>query len=132
MHVARRGAGASASLLTGGRHRPSALSLLPVRTSSSRTIPRLSVDAHADARADCLCLARYAVPAHAAQDFEDCFKAVMPEMFAAQPDLLMQLVTMLNPRVLQVGGPALRHLAATHPTCRARLTQHDEQLASRG
>jgi hypothetical protein len=47
---------------------------------------------------------RYSVPAHAADAFEGCFKKVMPDLFAAQPDLLMQLVTMLNPRVLQAHG----------------------------
>jgi len=47
----------------------------------------------------------YAVPARGAEAFEAAFKAVMPELFAAQPDLLLQLVTMLNPRTLQVPPP---------------------------
>ena len=46
----------------------------------------------------------YAVPARGAEGFEACFKSVMPELFAAQPDLLLQLVTMLNPRTLQAHG----------------------------
>ena len=50
------------------------------------------------------CIRRYGVPAHGAEAFEECFRQVMPELFAAQPDLLLQLVTMLNPRVLQAHG----------------------------
>eukprot|EP00854_Cymbomonas_tetramitiformis_P007771 gene7771-9237_t len=51
----------------------------------------------------------YCVPADAAEAFENVFKEVMPDLFAAQPDLLMQLVTMLTPRVLlEHGVPVYR------------------------
>ena len=39
--------------------------------------------------------------------FEECFKQAMPDLFAAQPDLLLQLVTMLSPLLLINDGMAL-------------------------
>jgi len=39
--------------------------------------------------------------------FEECFKQAMPDLFAAQPDLLLQLVTMLSPSLLINDGMAL-------------------------
>jgi JmjC domain, hydroxylase len=44
---------------------------------------------------------RYGVPAAAASDFEEAFKATKPELFVHQPDVLFHLVTMLSPRILQ-------------------------------
>eukprot|EP00232_Nephroselmis_pyriformis_P027122 CAMPEP_0182870104 /NCGR_PEP_ID=MMETSP0034_2-20130328/10324_1 /TAXON_ID=156128 /ORGANISM="Nephroselmis pyriformis, Strain CCMP717" /LENGTH=612 /DNA_ID=CAMNT_0025002593 /DNA_START=99 /DNA_END=1934 /DNA_ORIENTATION=+ len=46
----------------------------------------------------------YSVPSHAADLFEEAFRAVMPEQFAVHPDLLLQLVTMLSPRLLRKHG----------------------------
>jgi histone demethylase JARID1 len=63
----------------------------------------------------------YAVPARGAEAFEAAFKAVMPELFAAQPDLLLQLVTMLNPRTLQVPAASISfHSGTTPPGTHAR------------
>ncbi len=44
----------------------------------------------------------YGVPAHASDALEEACKDAMPHLFAAAPDLLYQLVTMLSPRQLQV------------------------------
>ena len=46
----------------------------------------------------------YGVPGSAADAFEECFKQAMPDLFAAQPDLLLQLVTMLSPSLLVNDG----------------------------
>ena len=46
----------------------------------------------------------YGVPGAAADAFEECFKQAMPDLFAAQPDLLLQLVTMLSPSLLVSEG----------------------------
>jgi len=48
----------------------------------------------------------YGVPGRAAEAFEECFKQAMPDLFAAQPDLLLQLVTMLSPSLLINDGGA--------------------------
>eukprot|EP00249_Psilotum_nudum_P018459 c26816_g1_i1 orf=766-3156(-) len=42
----------------------------------------------------------YAVPCSAVGMFEEIMRKTFPDMFEAQPDLLFQLVTMLNPKVL--------------------------------
>ncbi|KAJ2422101.1 hypothetical protein GGF47_003730, partial [Coemansia sp. RSA 2524] len=42
----------------------------------------------------------YGVPGRHADKFEDAMRAAMPELFAEQPDLLFQLVTMMSPDVL--------------------------------
>ncbi|KAJ2129465.1 hypothetical protein IW136_005832, partial [Coemansia sp. RSA 678] len=42
----------------------------------------------------------YGVPGRHADKFEDTMRAAMPELFAEQPDLLFQLVTMMSPDVL--------------------------------
>ena len=47
---------------------------------------------------------RYAVPAAAAALFESAFRRALPAQVKAQPDLLLQLVTLLSPRVLQAFG----------------------------
>lgn len=57
----------------------------------------------------------YAVPSPSAAGFEQTFRSTLPDQFAAQPDLLFHLVTMLSPRKLQeanvpcysVRGPAV-------------------------
>ena len=46
----------------------------------------------------------YGVPGASADAFEECFKQAMPDLFAAQPDLLLQLVTMLSPSLLVSEG----------------------------
>ena len=44
----------------------------------------------------------YGVPAHASEALEEACKDALPHLFAAAPDLLYQLVTMVSPRQLQV------------------------------
>ncbi|KAG4987495.1 hypothetical protein JHK85_030478 [Glycine max] len=46
----------------------------------------------------------YSVPGSQATAFEKVMKSSLPDLFDAQPDLLFQLVTMLNPSVLQENG----------------------------
>eukprot|EP00271_Cylindrocystis_brebissonii_P017526 TRINITY_DN4596_c1_g1_i1.p1 TRINITY_DN4596_c1_g1~~TRINITY_DN4596_c1_g1_i1.p1 ORF type:complete len:2735 (-),score=484.18 TRINITY_DN4596_c1_g1_i1:871-9075(-) len=46
----------------------------------------------------------YGVPGIAAELFEGVMKQAFPDLFEAQPDLLFQLVTMLNPTVLKEAG----------------------------
>lgn len=58
----------------------------------------------------CLCFGRgepktwYGVPSHAAEQLEDVMKELAPELFESQPDLLHQLVTIMNPNVLMEHG----------------------------
>ncbi|XP_048156236.1 lysine-specific demethylase 5A isoform X3 [Corvus hawaiiensis] len=46
----------------------------------------------------------YGVPSHAAEQLEDVMKELAPELFESQPDLLHQLVTIMNPNVLMEHG----------------------------
>ncbi|XP_020978798.1 lysine-specific demethylase 5B isoform X1 [Arachis ipaensis] len=46
----------------------------------------------------------YSVPGNQASAFEKVMRSSLPDLFDAQPDLLFQLVTMLNPSVLQENG----------------------------
>ncbi|XP_036433283.1 lysine-specific demethylase 5A isoform X1 [Colossoma macropomum] len=46
----------------------------------------------------------YGVPAHAAEQLEAVMKKLAPELFDSQPDLLHQLVTIMNPNVLMEHG----------------------------
>lgn len=46
----------------------------------------------------------YSVPGGEARDFEKVMRKTLPDLFETQPDLLFQLVTMLNPSVLQENG----------------------------
>ncbi|KAA8522400.1 hypothetical protein F0562_013239 [Nyssa sinensis] len=46
----------------------------------------------------------YSVPGSEARAFEKVMRKSLPDLFDAQPDLLFQLVTMLNPSVLQENG----------------------------
>ncbi|CAJ2650651.1 unnamed protein product [Trifolium pratense] len=46
----------------------------------------------------------YSVPGSQARAFEKVMRSSLPDLFDAQPDLLFQLVTMLNPSVLQENG----------------------------
>ncbi|XVF13135.1 hypothetical protein REPUB_Repub08aG0182000 [Reevesia pubescens] len=46
----------------------------------------------------------YSVPGNKASAFEKVMRDCLPDLFDAQPDLLFQLVTMLNPSVLRENG----------------------------
>jgi [histone H3]-trimethyl-L-lysine4 demethylase len=46
----------------------------------------------------------YGVPGSSAEKLETCMKRAAPELFQSQPDLLHQLVTILNPNVLMNDG----------------------------
>ncbi|KAL8498431.1 hypothetical protein ACS0TY_021673 [Phlomoides rotata] len=46
----------------------------------------------------------YSVPGNEARAFEEVMRRSLPDLFEAQPDLLFQLVTMLNPSVLRKKG----------------------------
>ncbi|XVF51494.1 hypothetical protein PTKIN_Ptkin04bG0189600 [Pterospermum kingtungense] len=46
----------------------------------------------------------YSVPGNEASAFEKVMRECLPDLFDAQPDLLFQLVTMLNPSVLRENG----------------------------
>ncbi|KAJ7944915.1 Transcription factor jumonji (JmjC) domain protein, partial [Quillaja saponaria] len=46
----------------------------------------------------------YSIPGSQASAFEKVMRNSLPDLFDAQPDLLFQLVTMLNPSVLQENG----------------------------
>lgn len=53
---------------------------------------------------------RYGVPSSKAEQFEAAMKAEAPELFQLQPDLLHQLVTIMNPNVLMKAGvPVYRY-----------------------
>lgn len=46
----------------------------------------------------------YGVPGSKAESFETSMKMAAPELFQSQPDLLHQLVTIMNPNILMQGG----------------------------
>lgn len=47
-----------------------------------------------------LTIYRYGVPGSKAELFEETMKSAAPELFQSQPDLLHQLVTIMNPNIL--------------------------------
>lgn len=47
---------------------------------------------------------RYGVPGSKAENFEETMKKAAPELFQSQPDLLHQLVTIMNPNILMNAG----------------------------
>ena len=52
----------------------------------------------------------YGVPGGKAEDFELSMKKAAPELFQSQPDLLHQLVTIMNPNILMDAGvPVYRY-----------------------
>lgn len=51
----------------------------------------------------------YGVPAHAAEQLEAVMKKLAPELFDSQPDLLHQLVTIMNPNILMEHGVPVGH-----------------------
>jgi [histone H3]-trimethyl-L-lysine4 demethylase len=57
-----------------------------------------------------LYVVRYGVPSSKAEQFEAAMKAEAPELFQLQPDLLHQLVTIMNPNILMKAGvPVYRY-----------------------
>ncbi|XP_005637389.2 lysine-specific demethylase 5A isoform X1 [Canis lupus baileyi] len=46
----------------------------------------------------------YGVPSHAAEQLEEVMRELAPELFESQPDLLHQLVTIMNPNILMEHG----------------------------
>lgn len=46
----------------------------------------------------------YSIPGSAAEKFEAAIKKEAPDLFEAQPDLLFQLVTLMNPQRLREAG----------------------------
>lgn len=60
----------------------------------------------------------YGVPAHAAEQLETVMKKVAPELFDSQPDLLHQLVTLMNPNLLMEHGVPVLILTITVKTRR--------------
>lgn len=46
----------------------------------------------------------YGVPSMAAERLEEVMKKLTPELFEFQPDLLHQLVTIMNPNILMAHG----------------------------
>lgn len=46
----------------------------------------------------------YSIPGSSAEKFEAAIKKEAPDLFEAQPDLLFQLVTLMNPERLQEAG----------------------------
>lgn len=46
----------------------------------------------------------YGAPAYAAEQLESVMKNLAPELFESQPDLLHQLVTIMNPNTLMNNG----------------------------
>lgn len=51
----------------------------------------------------------YGVPGSQAEIFEKAMKSAAPELFESQPDLLHQLVTIMNPNVLMDAGKIYLH-----------------------
>lgn len=57
---------------------------------------------------DCVCRGEpktwYGAPGYAAEHLESVMKKLAPELFESQPDLLHQLVTIMNPNTLMNNG----------------------------
>uniref|UniRef100_A0A8C3PCA2 Lysine demethylase 5B n=1 Tax=Chrysemys picta bellii TaxID=8478 RepID=A0A8C3PCA2_CHRPI len=51
----------------------------------------------------------YGAPGYAAEQLEDVMKKLAPELFVSQPDLLHQLVTIMNPNTLMAHGVPVCH-----------------------
>lgn len=64
----------------------------------------------------------YGVPGCAAEQLESVMKRLAPELFVSQPDLLHQLVTIMNPNTLMTHEVPVRPVRPRHagPTHRAR------------
>lgn len=60
----------------------------------------------------------YGVPSFAAEHLEEVMKKLTPELFESQPDLLHQLVTLMNPNTLMAHGvPVSGFPALSPPVC---------------
>lgn len=65
----------------------------------------------------------YGVPAHAAEQLEAVMKKLAPELFDSQPDLLHQLVTIMNPNVLMEHGVPVGSLCVLCDLCRTEIAR---------
>lgn len=54
----------------------------------------------------------YGVPSVAAERLEEVMKKLTPELFEFQPDLLHQLVTIMNPNILMAHGVPVSVMSA--------------------
>lgn len=57
----------------------------------------------------------YGVPSFAAEHLEEVMKKLTPELFESQPDLLHQLVTLMNPNTLMAHGVPVSIGASPNP-----------------
>lgn len=62
----------------------------------------------------------YGVPSVAAERLEEVMKKLTPELFEYQPDLLHQLVTIMNPNILMSHGVPVSHIN-THAHSRSSV-----------
>lgn len=60
----------------------------------------------------------YGAPAYVAEQLESVMKRLAPELFESQPDLLHQLVTIMNPNTLMAHGVPVR-IADLHAALRS-------------
>ncbi|XP_025141062.1 lysine-specific demethylase 5B isoform X2 [Bubalus bubalis] len=74
----------------------------------------------------------YGVPGYAAEQLETVMKKLAPELFISQPDLLHQLVTIMNPNTLMthevplpLGRQCVEHYRLLHRYC---VFSHDEMI----
>ncbi|MBZ3879290.1 Lysine-specific demethylase 5B [Sciurus carolinensis] len=74
----------------------------------------------------------YGVPGYAAEQLENVMKKLAPELFVSQPDLLHQLVTIMNPNTLMthevplpLGRQCVEHYRLLHRYC---VFSHDEMI----
>lgn len=64
----------------------------------------------------------YGAPGFAAEQLEEVMRKLAPELFESQPDLLHQLVTIMNPNTLMAHGVPVCIYAASF-TCTDALCQ---------
>lgn len=57
----------------------------------------------------------YGVPGYAAEQLESVMKRLAPELFVSQPDLLHQLVTIMNPNTLMTHQVPVGPRLPLHP-----------------
>ena len=62
----------------------------------------------------------YGVPSFAAEHLEEVMKKLTPELFESQPDLLHQLVTLMNPNTLMAHGVPVS-IEIGRASCRERV-----------
>lgn len=66
----------------------------------------------------------YGAPGFAAEQLEDVMKKLAPELFESQPDLLHQLVTIMNPNTLMAHGVPVSHTHAWSFTHTSHMLYH--------